>query len=220
MMEGVSSEAASIAGHLKLSNLVWIYDSNHITIEGSTSLAFSEDVGARFAAYGWNVLHLDDANDTAGLLAALQRGRGRSTTGRRMIVVHSIIGYGAPKKAGTREAHGEPLGEDEIKAAKRFYGWPEDAQFLRARRACASTSPRRSAPAARGCGRTGWRCSSRYRDAHPGPRARARPDGPPRSCPRAGTQEIPSFPADAKGVASRDSLAEGAERDRASTCRG
>ena len=129
MMEGVSSEAASTAAHLKLSNLVWIYDSNHITIEGATGLAFSEDVGARFMAYGWHVLHVEDANDTAALQAALREAEGvedRPT----FILVHSVIGYGAPKKQGTREAHGEPLGDEEIRAAKAFYGWPEDAQFL------------------------------------------------------------------------------------------
>src|SRR5919199_2562049 len=128
MMEGVSSEAASLAGHLRLDNLCWIYDNNHITIEGSTSLAFSEDVAARFMRYGWNVTRVGDANDVALLRRALdtfQRTSDRPT----LIIVDSHIGYGAPSKQDTREAHGEPLGEDEIRGAKRSYGWPEDAKF-------------------------------------------------------------------------------------------
>jgi transketolase len=129
MMEGITSEAASMAGHLKLDNLCWIYDSNQITIEGATSLTFSEDVGARFAAYGWNVLRVADANDLEALDAAFSAFR--STTGRpTLIIVSSVIGYGAPHKQGTREAHGEPLGEEEVRLAKRSYGWPEDATFL------------------------------------------------------------------------------------------
>ncbi|WP_375393959.1 transketolase [uncultured Sphingomonas sp.] len=128
MMEGISAEAASVAGHLKLSNLCWIYDSNHISIEGGTELAFDEDVGARFQAYGWNVIHIDDANDTAALAAALETFK--STDDQpTFIVVHSVIGYGSPR-AGSEKAHGEPLGEDNVKATKRAYGWPEDAQFL------------------------------------------------------------------------------------------
>ena len=129
MMEGLTSEAASLAAHLKLDNLCWIYDSNHITIEGPTSLAFSEDVGARFAAYGWQVLRVGDANDLAETRAALSAFR--STTGRpTLIIVQSVIGFGAPTKQGTAKAHGEPLGDEEVKGAKRNYGWPEDAQFL------------------------------------------------------------------------------------------
>ena len=127
MMEGVSAEAASLAGHLKLSNLCWIYDSNHISIEGSTDLAFDEDVGLRFEAYGWNVIHVDDANDTAALSAALDTFK---TTDDRptFIVVHSVIGWGSPK-AGSEKAHGEPLGEDNVRATKKAYGWPEDKSF-------------------------------------------------------------------------------------------
>ena len=129
MMEGISSEAASLAGHLRLSNLCWIYDSNRISIEGSTDLAFSEDVGARFLAYGWNVLRVRDANDTAAVKLALQSFK-REQSRPTFILVESHIGYGAPHKQDTKEAHGEPLGADEIKGAKRAYGWPEDAQFL------------------------------------------------------------------------------------------
>jgi transketolase len=129
MMEGVSSEAASLAGHLKLNNLCWIYDNNHITIEGPTSVAFTEDVGARFAAYGWNVLKVGDANNIAAIEGALQAAK---TTKDRptIIIVESHIGYGSPNRQDTPAAHGEPLGEEEIKLTKRAYGWPEDAKFL------------------------------------------------------------------------------------------
>ena len=129
MMEGVTSEAASLAGHLMLGNLCWIYDSNRITIEGHTELAFSDDVAMRFLAYGWNVLRVGDANDTqrvAEAIAAFRQTKGVPT----LIIVESHIGYGAPHKQDTSAAHGEPLGEDEIRLAKRSYGWPEDAKFL------------------------------------------------------------------------------------------
>ena len=123
MMEGVSSEAASTAGHLKLGNLTWIYDSNHITIEGSTDLAFDEDVGARFEAYKWHVQHVADANDTAAVAAAIDAAKAE-TARPSMIIVHSVIGYGAPHKAGTREAHGEPLGPvEEIKRRQEARLW-------------------------------------------------------------------------------------------------
>ncbi|GAC1343573.1 MAG: transketolase [Acetobacteraceae bacterium] len=202
MMEGVSSEAASVAAHLKLSNLVWVYDSNHITIEGSTNLAFSEDVGARFAAYGWHVLHLDDANDTAGMVAALREAEGvedRPT----LIVVHSVIGYGAPKKAGTREAHGEPLGAEEIKAAKRFFGWPEDAQFLVPQGVREHFATRMGARGAKL--RHSWMdLLTRYRAAHPD-LARELDQMDHHRLPDGWDADIPSFPADAKGLATRDS---------------
>ncbi len=129
MMEGISSEAASLAGHLKLSNLCWIYDQNQITIEGRTNLTFSEDVSARFSAYGWDVEEVSDANDLKALSGAFSRFR--EGTGRPLlIVVNSRIGFGAPNKEDTSSAHGEPLGEEEIRATKRGYGWPEDATFL------------------------------------------------------------------------------------------
>ncbi len=129
MMEGVSSEAASLAGHLKLSNLCWIYDNNKITIEGKTALAFSEDVGARFRAYGWNVVHVDDANNLEKLSGAF-RAFQEENTKPTMIIVDSHIGFGAPNKQDTHGAHGEPLGEEEIRLTKKNYGWPEDAKFL------------------------------------------------------------------------------------------
>jgi transketolase len=129
LMEGVASEAASLAGHLQLSNLCWLYDNNTVTIEGHTVLAFSEDVEIRFKGYHWNVVRVRDANDTAAVKQALELFR---RTGDRptLIIVDSIIGYGAPHKQNTAAAHSDPLGEEEARLAKRFYGWPEDAQFL------------------------------------------------------------------------------------------
>ena len=129
MMEGLASEAASLAGHLGLDNLCWVYDNNRITIEGKTSIAFTEDVAARFLAYGWNVLRVSDANDLDQMERALKTFR--KTEGRpTFIVLDSHIGYGSPHKQDTSAAHGEPLGEDEIRLTKRSYGWPEDAKFL------------------------------------------------------------------------------------------
>ncbi len=129
MMEGISSEAASLAGHLKLSNLCWIYDNNHISIEGNTALAFSDDIATRFISYGWNVTRVGDANDRELLARAFETFRSEEER-PTLIIVDSHIGYGAPHKQDTSGAHGEPLGEDEVKATKRNYGWPEDAQFL------------------------------------------------------------------------------------------
>ena len=129
MMEGVASEAASLAGHLQLSNLCWIYDSNTVTIEGHTDLAMSEDVATRFKAYRWNVVRLADANNTEGFARAVEIFRGTEDR-PTLIIVDSIIGYGAPHKQNTAAAHSDALGADEVKLAKRFYGWPEDAQFL------------------------------------------------------------------------------------------
>ncbi len=129
LMEGIASEAASLAGHLKLSQLCWVYDNNHITIEGSTDLAFTEDVGTRFHGYGWSVIHVHDANDIDALARAV--GQFQATHDRpTLIIVDSHIGYGAPHKQDTSAAHGEPLGEDEVRAAKTAYGWPPDAHFL------------------------------------------------------------------------------------------
>ena len=129
LMEGISSEAASLAGHLGLDNLCWVYDNNHITIEGNTNIAFTEDVAARFLAYKWNVLRVGDANDVDGIERALQtfhQTKGRPT----LIVLDSHIGYGAPHKQDKAEAHGEPLGEEEVRLAKRSYGWPEETKFF------------------------------------------------------------------------------------------
>src|SRR5207237_3658301 len=129
IMEGISSEAASLAGHWKLSNLCWIYDSNHITIEGHTALAFSEDVATRFLGYGWNVTRVGDANDLEMLERAFQVFK--NTNDRpTLIIVDSHIAWGAPNKQDTSAAHGEPLGEEEVSLTKKNYGWPEDAKFL------------------------------------------------------------------------------------------
>jgi transketolase len=128
MMEGITGEAASLAGHLKLSNLCWIYDNNKITIEGPTALAFSEDVAGRFTSYGWNVLRLDDANDLEGLSGAFDNFH-KTMDRPTFIMVDSHIAYGAPSKQDTAEAHGSPLGAEEIRMTKRNYGWLEDAQF-------------------------------------------------------------------------------------------
>ncbi len=129
MMEGVACEAASTAGHLQLDNLCWIYDDNHITIEGETDLAFSENVGLRFEGLGWHVIKVADANDTAAIAKALTEFASIKDK-PTLIIVRSIIGYGAPNKQNTHGAHGAPLGDEEIKLAKKFYGWPEDAKFL------------------------------------------------------------------------------------------
>jgi transketolase len=129
MMEGIASEAASLAGHLGLDNLCWIYDNNRITIEGHTNIAFSEDVAMRFLAYGWHVLRVADANDIERIERALNRFRG-NTGAPTLIVLDSHIGYGSPHKHDTPAAHGEPLGEEEVRLAKRAYGWPEDAKFF------------------------------------------------------------------------------------------
>ena len=129
VMEGVSSEAASLAGHLKLSNLCWVYDNNRITIEGKTSLAFSEEVDARFQAYGWKVTQVKDANDVPAVAQAFTAFK-NETEGPSLIIVDSHIAFGAPNKQDTHGAHGEPLGEEEIRLTKKNYGWPEDAKFL------------------------------------------------------------------------------------------
>jgi transketolase len=129
LMEGISAEAASLAGHLKLSNLCWIYDNNRITIEGNTALAFSEDVATRFIGQGWNVTRVGDANDREMLARAFATFR-REVERPTLIVVDSHIAYGAPTKQDTSGAHGEPLGEEEIRLTKRAYGWPEDQSFL------------------------------------------------------------------------------------------
>ncbi|MBZ6380666.1 transketolase [Sphingomonas sanguinis] len=201
MMEGVASEAASTAGHLKLSNLCWIYDSNQISIEGGTDIAFDEDVAKRFEAYGWNVLHVDDANDVAALTAALDTFKA-TTDKPTFIVVKSVIGYGSPK-AGSEKAHGEPLGEDAIRATKKAYGWPEDAKFLvpdGVRKAFQGAIEARGKPL-----RDEWvAMTDRYRTEYP--ELAAELDAMlADKLPEGWDADIPVFEADAKGVASRDS---------------
>ena len=201
MMEGISSEAASLAGHLKLGNLCWIYDNNHITIEGNTALAFSDDVATRFLAYGWNVQRVGDANDLEMLDRAFRFAQ--NTPDRpSLIIVDSHIAYGAPSKQDTSGAHGEPLGEEEIRLTKRNYGWPEDAKFLVPEGVCEQFE--------KGMGARGRKLREEwmglfeeykkkypdladhlYRMQH-------------RQLPAGWDKELPAFPADAKGMAGRD----------------
>ncbi|AIT05991.1 transketolase [Sphingomonas taxi] len=201
MMEGVAAEAASLAGHLKLSNLCWIYDSNHISIEGGTELAFDEDVGLRFQAYGWNVIHLDDANDTKAFAKAIETFK--ATNDRpTFIVVHSVIGWGSPK-AGSEKAHGEPLGEDNVRATKKAYGWPEDKDFYVPEGVAEHF---KGALADRSTGlREEWEASfAKYGEAYPdlaGELKLMLRD----QLPEGWDADIPEFPADEKGLASRDS---------------
>src|SRR6185436_7849366 len=129
MMEGVASEASSLAGHQRLGALNVLYDANHISIDGSTDLAFSEDVAARFTAYGWHVQTVEDGNDLDALALAMEAAAAERTR-PSLVRVHTVIGFGSPKKAGTAKAHGEPLGPDEVRATKRALGWPEDSEFL------------------------------------------------------------------------------------------
>ena len=200
LMEGVASEAASIAGHLELANLCWIYDDNKITIEGETHLAFTEHVGQRFEGLGWRVEHVADANDTASLKRALEAFRSE-TKRPTLIIVKSQIGYGAPKKAGSHESHGAPLGAEEIKGAKQAYGWPVDAQFLvpdGVKEHFAAT-----------LGARGMKANEAWKGAH----AAATKASPEKAAeldhllaarlPAGWEKAIPTFPADAKGLASR-----------------
>jgi transketolase len=202
LMEGISGEAASLAGHLKLSNLCWIYDNNRITIDGKTDLSFSEDVKTRFQGYRWNVLHVTDANDRPALAAALQIAKAPSDR-PTLIIVDSHIGFGAPKKQDTSDAHGEPLGEEEIKAAKRNYGWPEDAKFL-------VPEGVREHFAARG-GQRGrlahetWKTLYKHYAAEYPDLAKQLELMQSRDLPDDWDKGLPVFPADAKGMATRDS---------------
>ena len=201
MMEGISNEAASLAGHLKLSHLCWIYDNNNITIEGHTALTFSDDVATRFIGYGWNVTRVGDANDLEMLERAFTTFK--NTTDRpTLIIVDSHIAYGAPNKQDTSAAHGEPLGPEEIKLAKRHYGWPEDAKFL------VPEGVREHFQA--GIGTRGqalrdawWTMFEKYRAEYPeladqGYRIIRR------ELPENWDKGLPAFPADSKGIASRD----------------
>jgi transketolase len=201
MMEGISGEAASLAGHLKLSNLCWIYDNNRITIEGDTALAFSEDVATRFVAYGWKIVRVGDANDLGRLSAAFEsfaRERERPT----LVIVDSHIGYGAPHKQDTSAAHGEPLGEDEVRAAKRAYGWPEDAAFLvpdEVRQHFAAGIGARG----RALRRAWMERFDAYAARHPELAAQLR-QMQRRELPAGWDRDIPVFDADPKGVSGRD----------------
>ena len=201
MMEGLSGEAASLAGHHKLSNLCWIYDNNRITIEGRTDLAFTEDVAARFSGYGWNVLHVDDANDLAMFSKAFNDFR--NTHDRpTLVIVDSHIAYGAPNKQDTHAAHGEPLGEEEIRLTKRNYGWPEDARFLVPDEVI---SHFKQGVGERGRGlRDAWcDCFEAYKKAHPD-LAQAFLTMQRRELPDGWDRDIPIFSPDEKGDASRN----------------
>jgi transketolase len=201
MMEGISGEAASLAGHLKLSNLCWIYDNNHITIEGNTSLTYSDDVATRFCGYGWNVTRVGDANDLQMLERAFRTFK-KEKERPTLIIVDSHIAYGAPNKQDTSAAHGEPLGEEEIRLAKRHYGWPEEAKFL------VPDGVREHFQAgigARGKAlRDEWmfkveEYKKRYPDLADCALRMLR-----RELPENWDKNLPTFPADAKGMATRD----------------
>jgi transketolase len=201
MMEGISSEAASLGGHLGLDCLCWIWDNNHITIEGNTSIAFTEDVAARFLAYGWNVLRVGDANDVDRIEHALRVFQ--QTTGRpTFIVLDSHIGYGSPHKQDTSAAHGEPLGDDEVALCKRAYGWPEDAKFLvpdGVREHFAAGIGERGADS-----RAKWtRLFADYRAKFP-ELATEIDQMQKRELPEGWDHNLPVFPADEKGIAGRD----------------
>jgi len=201
MMEGISGEAASLAGHLRLSNLCWIYDNNHITIEGNTALAFSDDVATRYMGHGWNVTRVGDANDLEMLERAFRTFKNEKER-PTLIIVDSHIAYGAPNKQDTSAAHGEPLGEQEIKLTKRHYGWPEDAKFL------VPDGVREHFQAGMGaCGqalRDAWMAKfEMYREQYPkladqGYRMLRR------ELPEGWDKGLPTFAADSKGIATRD----------------
>ena len=202
MMEGISGEAASLAGHLGLSNLCWIYDNNHITIEGHTSLAFSEDVAGRFLAYGWNVERVSNANDLDLLREAFDHFK-KTTDRPTLIIVDSHIGYGAPTKQDTSAAHGEPLGEEEIRATKKRYGWPEDAKFLVPPEVGEDFKAKLGARGGKLRGE--WMALfSTYEKEYPELAAETL-SIQRREAPKGWDAEIPNFPADPKGIASRDS---------------
>jgi transketolase len=202
MMEGISNEAASFAGHLRIPNLCWIYDNNHVTIEGHTDLTFSDDVACRFLSYGWNVLRVGDANDLGMLERAFATFK-RTTDRPTLIIVDSHIGYGAPHKQDTSAAHGEPLGPEEVRLAKRAYGWPEDAQFLvpdGVREHFAAGVGKRG----RGL-RDAWTARlEAYRGQFPD-LADQLDRMQRRELPEGWDTGLQAFPADPKGVASRDS---------------
>jgi transketolase len=204
LMEGIGAEAASLAGHLGLANLCWIYDRNKITIEGGTELAFTEDVAARFTGLGWSVEHVADANDLSALRRAFEAFRAQ-TARPTLIIVDSVIGYGAPNKQGTAAAHGEPLGADEVRAAKRSYGWPEDASFAVPDEVYADFESGVRATGAKL--RRDWEeMFARYVVDHPDP-ADHLDRMQRRLLPEGWDADLPVFPADAKGVSGRDANA-------------
>jgi len=201
LMEGVGAEAASLAGHLGLDNLCWVYDNNHITIEGNTNITFTEDVAARFLGYGWNVLRVGDANDIDRIEHALTTFR-KTKDRPTLLILDSHIGYGSPNKQGTPEAHGEPLGEEEVRLTKRSYGWPEDAKFLvpeGVREHFSNGVGKRGAQA-----RQQWtERFAAYRAAYP-ELATEIEQMQRRTLPVGWDHNLPQFPADPKGIAGRE----------------
>ncbi len=202
IMEGVGSEAASLAGHLKLPNLCWIYDANHVTLDGPAAWSFSEDVASRFHGYGWNVQHVTDANDLGALAKAYQNFLQVSDR-PTLIIVNSHIGYGSPHKQDTSAAHGEPLGEEEVRLSKKSYGWPEDAKFLVPDGVLEHFE--------QGIGKRGrelrdkWvKLFSDYGKEYPD-LAQQIDQMQHRQLPAGWDKDLPTFPADAKGVATRES---------------
>jgi transketolase len=201
LMEGVGSEAASLAAHLGLDNLCWIYDNNHITIEGKTRITFTEDVEARFLAYGWNVLRVGNANDIERIEHAIDVFR-KTKERPTFIVLDSHIGYGSSHKQDTAAAHGEPLGEDEVRLVKKFYGWPEDARFF--------VPDGVYEHFAAGIGARGAKLRDQwtslfaaYRGKYP-ELATEIEQMQKRELPPGWDRNLPVFPADAKGIAGRD----------------
>ncbi|MBY0324398.1 MAG: transketolase [Reyranella sp.] len=205
LMEGVGSEAASLAGHLQLDDLCWIYDNNHITIEGNTKLAFTEDVAARFLAYRWNVLRVGDANDLERIEDALEIFR-KTKDRPTLIILDSHIGYGSPHKVDTAAAHGEPLGDDEVKLTKRAYGWPEDAKFLVPDGVMDTFD---KGIGARGsAARARWEALfADYRKQFPDLAAEI-DQMQRRELPQGWDRNLPTFKADPKGIAGRDASGE------------
>ena len=200
LMEGVASEAASIAGHLGLANLCWIYDDNSITIEGETHLAFTEDVGRRFEGLGWRIERVADANDTAAVRKALESFRTEQQK-PTLVIVKSVIGYGAPRKAGSHESHGAPLGAEEIKGAKQAYGWPADESFRVPAEVPAHFSDSLGVRGRRG--NDAWKAMvAGLAQADPALSAELR-DFLAGRLPAGWDKQLPCFPADAKGLASR-----------------
>jgi transketolase len=203
LMEGVSNEAASVAGHLGLSNLIWFYDNNHITIEGSTSLAFSDDVATRFRGWHWNVLNIADVNDL-DLVDVAIRAAQREVARPTLVIVDTHIGWGSPNRQDTKEAHGEALGADEVRLTKEAYGWPPDAQFLIPE----EVKQYMGKAVERGAKwESEW--SGKFKSwSKDNPEfAKTWQQMVDRELPVGWDKDIPTFPADAKGLATRDSSA-------------
>jgi transketolase len=202
LMEGIGGEAASLAGHLQLSNLCWIYDNNHVTLDGPASWSFSEDVATRFIGYGWNVTRVVDANDLEMLSRAFEVFH-KTTDRPTLIIVDSHIGYGSPHKHDTNAAHGEPLGEEEVRLTKKFYGWPDDAKFLvpdGVREHFREVVGQRGADLHADWSKLCAQYSQKFPDL-----AERLDLMQHRELPTGWDKNLPTFPADAKGVATRES---------------